>query len=143
MVEGPKHRLLAELARSVRRAYRLDKEGFDRGEFNFVYGGENTIVGMYRLQFADEQFWGERCDRAGYVHSFTTGREHRGRGLGYRILCGIENELSENGFDYMRLDCSPDIKRLCEYYEDFGFEPKEIVVVQGYRLRLYEKKLNI
>ena len=118
------------------------KEGLDNGEFYFVYSNEDIIVGMYRLQYSDEMFWGKRNDKAGYIHSFTTNREYKGKKIGFRILESIEKGLLEIGSDYLRLDCSPDIKGLCKYYEDYGFEPRETVIVHGQTLRLYEKKMT-
>jgi len=97
---------------------------------------------MYRLQLSDEIFWGKRNDKAGYVHSFTTNRNYSGKGMGYLILKAIEEDLAEKNFDYLRLDCSPDIAGLCKYYENYGFEPKEIVEIQDFKVRLYEKKIN-
>lgn len=120
------------------------KQGVENGEFRFAYESENEskIAGMYRLQYLDEDFWGRRDDKAGYIHSFTTHRDFKGNGIGRFILKSIEAELSQNGFDYLRLDCSPDVYGLCEYYENYGFEPREIIFFQGEKLRLYEKKIG-
>lgn len=119
------------------------KSGFEKGEFYFVYNSENILLGMYRLQYADEIFWGKRDDKSGYIHSFTTNRDFKGKHIGYSILRGIEKELSEKNIDYLRLDCPPNVKELCKYYENYGFQPRENVVVHGENLRLYEKKINI
>jgi ribosomal protein S18 acetylase RimI-like enzyme len=118
------------------------ESGFEKSEFHLAYNKDNVIVGMYRLQFSDDLFWGKREDKAGYIHSFTTNRDFKGHNIGHLILQNIERELIENGFDYLRLDCSPEVKGLCYYYEAYGFQPKETVVVHGEELRLYEKPLN-
>lgn len=116
------------------------KEGFDNEEFYFV---ENSygIVGMYRLQFEDEMFWGKRSDRAGYIHSFTTKRELNGNGIGQEILTHIECYLRCKGVDYLRLDCSPTIQGLCKYYENYGFIGVGEIELFGERLRLYQKTI--
>ena len=118
------------------------RQGFDNGEFYFVYNNESIIMGMYRLQYRDEMFWGEQNDKSGYIHSFTTNRDFKGNGIGYHILRMIEEKLLEQGFDYLRLDCSPDIRGLCKYYENYGFEPKETIIACGEKLKLYEKKIS-
>lgn len=118
------------------------KQGFDNGEFYFVHNSQNVIVGMYRLQHTDELFWGKRNDKASYIHSFTTNRDFKGNRIGYLILKTIEEELVKKNFDYLRLDCSPNIEALCNYYENYGFVPKETIIVHGEKLRLYEKKIN-
>ena len=107
-----------------------------------MFNDENFLMGMYRLQYSDEMFWGKRDDKAGYIHNFTTKREFKGSGIGYLVLKNIEAELLGKGFDYMRLDCSPDTEGLCKYYENYGFKPKGTVVVYNEKLRLYEKEIK-
>ena len=90
-------------------------EGFEEGQFYFVEHSDK-VVGMYRLQYDDEIFWGKRNDKAGYIHSFTTDRSLKGRGIGGKILEHIERQLREEGINFLRLDCSPNISELCDYY---------------------------
>lgn len=117
------------------------KAGFNNNEFYFVEY-ENDIVGMYRLQYNDELFWGIREDRSGYIHSFTTKRNLKGKGIGNEILKHIETTLKESGIDYLRLDCSSKINGLCTYYENYGFRGKGTVSLFGDILNLYEKDLR-
>ena len=49
--------------------------GFDNDEFFFAENGEGEIIGCFRLQDEDPMFWGEREDKAGYVHSFAISRK--------------------------------------------------------------------
>ena len=119
------------------------KQGFDNGEFHFVECENSKIVGMFRLQFEDEIFWGKRDDKAGYIHSFTTDRNLKGNQIGYSVLHMIEQSLLEKNIRVIRLDCPPTLERLCTYYEDLGFTPKGMVTVFDEELQLYEKKLLI
>ncbi|MFW6237972.1 MAG: GNAT family N-acetyltransferase [Halanaerobiales bacterium] len=116
------------------------KEGFDREEFYFA-GMDGEIVGMFRLKYSDEMFWGEENERAGYIHSFTTRRELKGRGIGDKILGRIEEMLKQKSIDKLRLDCGEGIDGLCEYYENRGFKKKRVTEVEGNRLVLYEKSI--
>ena len=118
------------------------KQGFDNSEFYFVENGESEIVGMFRLQFEDEIFWGKRSDKAGYIHSFTTSRALKGKQIGYSILHMIEQSLFDKEIHLLRLDCSPTIDKLCKYYEDFGFVAQGTVTVLGENLQLYEKNIS-
>ena len=118
------------------------KEGFDKNEFHFVENDNSELVGMFRLQFEDELFWGKQINEAGYIHSFTTNRSFRGSQLGCSILRLIEQLLLAKGIYLLRLDCSPDVEGLCKYYEDFGFVPQGIVSVHQERLQLYEKPIT-
>ena len=115
--------------------------GFKNREFYFVYDGADSLVGMYRLQFEDEMFWGKRDDRAAYVHSFTTRRSLKGWGVGTDILRMIEAEGAASGIEFLRLDCSSENFGLCKYYEAFGFVPSGDIELFGERLRLYEKPI--
>lgn len=116
------------------------QEGFDANEFYFVLH-DSTIVGMFRLQWNDEQFWGIQEDDAGYIHSFTTDRNHQGEGLGRQILTMIEEMCKQNHKKYVRLDCGAHIESLCNYYEKAGFVSVGEVSLGRHQLRLYEKKL--
>ena len=53
------------------------KQGFEKGEFYFVYNNENILIGMYRLQYDDEIFWGKRNDKAGYIRQEWHASLHR------------------------------------------------------------------
>ncbi len=116
------------------------KEGFDANQFYFVLK-ESEVVGMFRLQWNDEQFWGEQEDNAGYIHSFTTARQHQGQGLGRQILAQIEDMCKQNHKKYVRLDCGAHIEKLCQYYENSGFVSVGEISLGKHRLRLYEKEL--
>ena len=117
------------------------RQGFDNGEFYFAQKDDVEVVGMLRLQYADEMFWGKRDDKAGYIHSFTTNRKYKNQGAGSDILRLIEAKLADESIEFLRLDCAPHVEKLCAYYENYGFEPKETVSVYGEELRLYEKKV--
>lgn len=113
-------------------------EGLRKDEFYFAEDAKG-IVGVYRLQFEDEIFWGKRTDLSGYIHSFTTKREHSGQGIGKIILKDIEKELYNKGIRYLRLDCGSQVRGLCKYYEDYGFEAVGEVELFDELLTLYEK----
>ncbi len=117
------------------------KSGFENNEFYFTLSA-NQIVGMFRLQFSDEMFWGKSEDRAGYIHSLTTKRDLKGRGIGRAILDHLENSLVDRGIDFLRLDCSSSIEGLCRYYESNGFKTAGTVSIFGETMTLYEKDLR-
>jgi hypothetical protein len=63
----------------------LDKEGFELEQFYFILNNE-TIIGMFRLLWEDELFWGKQENNAGYIHSFTIDRKYYGFGIGTKVL---------------------------------------------------------
>jgi GNAT superfamily N-acetyltransferase len=116
------------------------KDGFFNNEFYYVYNNLD-LIGMFRLQWSDELFWGKQQNDSGYIHSFTIDRDYYGTGLGVEVLKEIEKLCRENHKRFLRLDCGVDIKKLCEYYQNQGFVAKGEVIVLGERLSLYEKQL--
>ncbi|MEX1376274.1 MAG: GNAT family N-acetyltransferase [Eubacteriales bacterium] len=116
------------------------QEGLRMQQF-YLVRKDNKDIGIFRLQYEDERFWGKRDDNAGYIHSFTVSRELSGQGWGYRILAAIETLLKHNGYEYMRLDCSTQIEGLKNYYKKFGFKETGSAVVGGEDVTLMEKKI--
>jgi GNAT superfamily N-acetyltransferase len=114
------------------------KQGFKEKQFFFVYE-DNQLIGMFRLQWNDELFWGKQVDNSGYIHSLTVDRKHYGLGKGAMIIKEVENICRENHKNYLRLDCGVSVKRLCDYYKNQGFSSKGTVKVLGEELVLFEK----
>jgi len=120
------------------------QQGFEKGEFYFVYSKSNVLVGMYRLQTEDEANWGKNKDNAVYVHQLVTNRDYQGKNVGASILTSIERELQKKGIEFLRLDCLAESKGLCEYYEKNAFEPKGLKKREqdGLVYQQYEKDLK-
>ncbi len=99
------------------------KQGFEKGEFFFVYNQKDQKVGLFRLLDTDTLYWNERGleHNTRYVHSLVISRNETGKGLGKSILQKLRDQLKKNGISKFRLDCDASNKRLCKYYEDFGF----------------------
>jgi ribosomal protein S18 acetylase RimI-like enzyme len=116
-------------------------EGINNKEFFLVYENK-TLLGMYRIMYNDQLFWRNKTDKAGYIHSFTTKREHKGKGIGKIIIQEIEKNLREKGVAYLRLDCGTEVINLCKYYEKLGFINTGNIIVDGYKTTLYEKSLG-
>ena len=115
-------------------------EGFKEKQFYFVYENAN-LIGMFRLQWADELFWGKQEDDSGYIHSLTVDRKYCGLGKGAMIIRKVEEICRKNNKKYLRLDCGVSINKLCEYYKNQGFVAKGKVEVLGEELILFEKAL--
>lgn len=113
-------------------------KGLRNKQFYFVYENDK-LVGMFRLQYNDELFWGKKYDKAAYIHSFTIKRELSGKGIGYKVLNKLEKQLKSEGISYLRLDCGIHIKKLCDYYKSYGFKEAGSVTVHGEELLLLEK----
>lgn len=116
------------------------KEGFELEQFYFILNDDRTI-GMFRLLWEDELFWGKKDNFAGYIHSFTIVRTYYRLGVGTKVLKMVENICRKKDKKYLRLDCGSNNKGLCKYYENYGFKPLGIIEAFDEKLQLYEKKL--
>jgi ribosomal protein S18 acetylase RimI-like enzyme len=116
------------------------KQGFKNGQFYFVLNNFR-IIGMFRLQWDDELFWGKQENDSGYIHSFTIDRDYYGQGLGKQVLLMIEDLCVKNNKHFLRLDCGVNVTGLCKYYSDFGFNSVGEVLIHNERLVLFEKRI--
>jgi len=116
------------------------KDGFLQNQFYFV-NKANQNIGMFRLQWSDELFWGIQENNSGYLHSFRIKRDLHGQCLGYKALQLVENICKQNNKSFFRLDCTAQIERLCAYYENYGFKSVGEIFLMNERLKLYEKSL--
>lgn len=113
-------------------------DGISAGEFRIAE--ENaSVIGCFRLQDADELFWGPQAEPAGYLHSLTVDRSRAGEGLGRIIIDTVRDDLLSRGVHLLRLDCGARVSGLCRYYEMLGFVPVGTTEVDGETLVLYQK----
>lgn len=99
------------------------KEGFDKEEFFFVYDTYGNKIAMFRLLDTDTLYWDNKgVDKnTRYVHSLVVLPSHSGQGIGKAIMLKIIDMLKQDHVERFRLDCDSSNKRLCQYYEDYGF----------------------
>ncbi len=99
------------------------KEGFENGEFFFVYNDNGEKVAMYRLLDNDTLYWEEKGfeENIRYVHSLVVPPNFAGLGIGQAVMFKIIEKLKSEGVQKFRLDCDGSNPRLCQYYESFGF----------------------
>jgi len=98
-------------------------------------------AGTFILQWADEFFWGNWLDDAGYIHKVAVRREFAGKNIGGYILDWAECKVAQQGRPYLRLDCQSHNPTINSYYQKAGF------VFQGYNAddrwgwNLYQKEV--
>ena len=118
-------------------------EGIKQHEFYFVKNESDVIIGMFRLLFEDELYWGKQNDKAGYVHSLVIKSEFKGNGFGNKIMKHIESLLIEKSISLFRLDCVANNQGLCNYYKNLGFKKVGEIQMPLSLNNLYEKTLVI
>jgi GNAT superfamily N-acetyltransferase len=106
----------------------------------------DTLVGSVTIVWEDPLIWGERQERAGYIHMLLVNRSFAGHGIGRSLLDWAERFILDSARGLARLDCVRGNQALRGYYEAAGYE------LVGYRdfphidwafeAALYEKPLR-
>ncbi|MBV8252438.1 MAG: GNAT family N-acetyltransferase [Chitinophaga sp.] len=118
------------------------EEGLNNQEFFFVENDASEVMGMYRLSYNDQLYWGEQTEKAGYVHSLVVRKQFAGANLGTAMLNYIADGLIQQGIHLFRLDCDAANKWLCNYYESQGFQHVGEKRMPHGLNNLYEKELG-
>lgn len=117
-------------------------EDIKNEKFYLVKNGDGVIVGMFKLQYADKLLWEDDSVKAGYIHLFTISRTYKNEGLGYKTLDMVKAMLINENIFCLRLDCGYDNKKLCKYYEEYGFKLIAVKKIHEDFISLYEKILK-
>jgi ribosomal protein S18 acetylase RimI-like enzyme len=80
--------------------------------------------------------------QAGYLHTMAIRRQFAGRGLGEELMAFAEKYFFEKGLEKLRLDCSAENKKICEYYDSHGFRTISQMDWKSMPLFLKEKSLK-
>ena len=120
------------------------KEGFDKGEFFFVYDADGNKIAMFRLLDSDTLYWDEKGNDKSvrYVHSLVVPPAYSGFGIGKKVMLKIIENLISEGVLKFRLDCDGSNLRLCKYYESYGFIKVGEKTTKYATNNLYEMILN-
>jgi GNAT superfamily N-acetyltransferase len=117
-------------------------EQVNRGEV-YLAILDGKPVGTLTLQWQDKKFWGDVPDDAAYVHRIAIRRACGGKGLGRQLLQSAESTAAKVGKTFLRLDCMAENAALCEYYERANFLCRGEIEGNGWRGRLYEKRIRV
>lgn len=117
------------------------EDGIRSNEFFFVKNHQEQIIGMVRILEEDILYWGEKKDKARYIHSLVVMEQYSGEGIGKKIIKTIEEAARKDGYQYLRLDSDSKNPKLCHYYEKQGFEKVGSKVLPLSTYNLYQKKL--
>lgn len=76
----------------------------------------------------DVHLWGqEKTQNTVYLHKLAVALQHKGEGLGDRLMDWIKEHIEEQGYSKIRLDCVADSAKLREFYEKHKFKQVSIV----------------
>ena len=119
------------------------RQGFDQGEFFFVFDGNKDHIAMFRLMQHDMDYWDEKGlePNVRYIHSLVIDRKYAGKGIGRMIVQKIIDSAATHNFFKLRLDCDATNKQLRSYYKSLGFEEVGEKTMPLSLNVLYEKSL--
>ncbi len=117
------------------------QEGFEKEEFFFIESLQQETIGMLRILEEDLRYWGKTTAKAKYVHSLVVLEKFKGKNIGQKVLQSLAEEATNQGFEYLRLDCEAKNSKLCNYYEQQGFIKVGTQNLSGSTYNLYQKKL--
>ncbi|MGK0297757.1 MAG: GNAT superfamily N-acetyltransferase [Gammaproteobacteria bacterium] len=97
------------------------REDVNRGLFHMALCNDEA-AGIIKFQHEDDKYWPEaKPGEAGYVHRLAVRRKFSGGDVSTAMLKWAVKRAQSNGYDYLRLDCVIDRRKLRSIYEDFGF----------------------
>jgi ribosomal protein S18 acetylase RimI-like enzyme len=111
----------------------------------YVVEQDGIPVGPFSLDWDDEMYWGAQDPIAGYVHGICVRSGFNGRGPGSFAIDWCADKVSALNRHFVRLDCDPDNRKQCAYYESPGFIRaglKPMPDSGGYMAASYEKRVR-
>ena len=98
------------------------KESFKRNEFYLIKNSKDKLIGMVRIMQKDLIYWWEMNDKAIYVHSLVIKQEFKEHKIGQKVIKKIKEKAVKKNIGLRRLDCDNSNKKLCNDYENIGFQ---------------------
>jgi len=100
-------------------------DSINSGNRYLAYFGTNP-VGSFVLEWSDKN-WNDNNQDAAFVHQLAVNNSYRNQNIGSQLLEQASNIAKQQGKKLLRLDCSYDNKKLCEYYASNGFVLYKII----------------
>ena len=108
----------------------------------FKFENVDEIAAIVEINTAPEEIWNKDNSSTYYIHKLAIRRKYSNQRLGWNILDRIKSKAEKAGIKYLRLDCVSHNEKLCQYYEDFGFNFKGKADFESENLALYEYEVK-
>ena len=114
----------------------LSKESIVTG-----YIGTKCITAMI-LTTEDRIFWPNiPKGESGFIHKLCVLPNYQGKDISQLMIKYAENWLTEQGINFLHLDCDANRLKLCSLYERSGFQKVDERAIGSYLSAFYEKHL--
>jgi GNAT superfamily N-acetyltransferase len=114
-----------------------------------VYGVSDTgqsiatfTISEQPLVYYNTRLWKHPEHRAVYVSHLAVLPKFQGRGIGKWCMKTIEEMAHGWGCETVRLDAYEKYEKLLEFYDDLGYERREVISYKDLRLVCFEKIIN-
>lgn len=87
---------------------------------------DTNPVGSFVLNGSDEN-WDDNNQDSAFVHQLAIKNSYRSQDIGSQLLEQASNIAKQQGKKLLRLDCSYDNKKLCDYYARNGFSLYKVI----------------
>ncbi len=105
----------------------------------FLLRDNQQYVGSVFIHEGADEFWPEYPDDSSvYFHKFVIGEEFVAHGLGHKALSAVKLHAQQRNARWLRCDCHAGRPRLRAFYESFGFQFVDEVVVHGFDAARYQ-----
>lgn len=126
-----------------------DKETIDSisGGNTYIALSSGELAGSLVVLTSDERIWGAEKGTDGkaiYLHRLAVGESFRGQHVGELMMKWAIGKARELGKTLIRLDCSTDNEKLCEYYDRNGFKEvgRKVLMDPYYGVSFREKRIK-
>jgi ribosomal protein S18 acetylase RimI-like enzyme len=117
-------------------------------DYLVLYAGGDPAAACL-LTFEDWIFWPDvPAGTSGFIHKLAVRRAFAGQGYAQTLIRHAASICADKGIRSLKLDCDPDRKGLCKFYQSAGFALKGIKTMKTRRwgeigVALYEMELDI
>ncbi len=87
---------------------------------------DTNPVGSFVLEWSDKN-WDDNNQDAAFVHQLAINNTYRNQDIGSQLLEQASNIAKQQGKKLLRLDCSYDNTKLCDYYTRNGFSLHKVI----------------
>ena len=115
-------------------------------EFYVGLEGDKPVASVILQDSERNQSWksvdGDTSQKALYIHWLCVARDFSGQGYSKSMVDFSAEKARKKGFKLLRLDTDANEKKLCELYEELGFERVGTELSGEHKTAFYQKELE-
>ena len=110
----------------------------------YIFRVNDESAGAMILKWHDPFFWpNAETGESGYIHKLSVRRKYAGKGVSIKMIDQAIEECRKRKAAYLKLDCDPGRRKLCDFYANLGFIRVDRRMIGPFDIAFYEFKLPI